>query len=189
MNHNFIVNKPRLNSSRAIAMTLFTEAQKQEILSIAQQHSKIEAIKWIRDHSDLGLKQAKDYIESLLENSIEHSDYSTFQSSTDSSTSSSSIPLQEIHLMLQQGRKIEAIKLVKDSSNIGLKEAKDFVDSLEEHPRSDHTHHPIPRNVATSAASPAHGIEDQSTKRKFPILTLFIIALVIVFIIYQTIKA
>ena len=167
-------------------MTLFTEAQKQEILSIAQQHSKIEAIKWIRDHSDLGLKQAKDYVENLLENSIDHS---TFQSSTDSSTSSSSIPLQEIHLMLQQGRKIEAIKLVKDSSNIGLKEAKDFVDSLEEHPRSDHTHQPIPRNVATSAASPAHGIEDQSKKRKFPVLTLFIIALVIVFIIYQTIKA
>ena len=106
-------------------MTLFTEAQKQEILSIAQQHSKIEAIKWIRDHSDLGLKQAKDYVENLLENSIDHS---TFQSSTDSSTSSSSIPLQEIHLMLQQGRKIEAIKLVKDSSNIGLKEAKDLVD-------------------------------------------------------------
>ena len=174
-------------------MTLFTEAQKQEILSLAQQNSKIEAIKWVIDHSDLGLKQAKDYVESLLENSSGNSSHFTFQSSTDSSISSSSIPLQEIHLLLQQGRKIEAIKLVKDSSNIGLKEAKEYIESLEESPRSDphsnHNHQHTPRNTATSVESPARGIEDQSKKRKFPILTLFIIALVIVFVIYQTIQA
>lgn len=178
-------------------MTLFTEAQKQEILSLAQQNSKIEAIKWVIDHSDLGLKQAKDYVESLLENSSGNSSHFTFQSSTDSSISSSSIPLQEIHLLLQQGRKIEAIKLVKDSSNIGLKEAKEYIESLEESPCSDphfdphsnHNHQHTPRNTATSVESPARGIEDQSKKRKFPILTLFIIALVIVFIIYQTIQA
>lgn len=170
-------------------MTLFTEAQKQEILSLAQQNSKIEAIKWVIDHSDLGLKQAKDYVESLLENSSGNSSHFTFQSSTDSSISSSSIPLQEIHLLLQQGRKIEAIKLVKDSSNIGLKEAKEYIESLEESPHSNHNHQHTPRNTATSVESPARGIEDQSKKRKFPILTLFIIALVIVFIIYQTIQA
>ena len=174
-------------------MTLFTEAQKQEILSLAQQNSKIEAIKWVIDHSNLGLKQAKDYVESLLENSSGNSSHFTFQSSTDSSISSSSIPLQEIHLLLQQGRKIEAIKLVKDSSNIGLKEAKEYIESLEESSRSDphsnHNHQHTPRNTATSVESPARGIEDQSKKRKFPILTLFIIALVIVFVIYQTIQA
>lgn len=174
-------------------MTLFTEAQKQEILSLAQQNSKIEAIKWVIDHSNLGLKQAKDYVESLLENSSGNSSHFTFQSSTDSSISSSSIPLQEIHLLLQQGRKIEAIKLVKDSSNIGLEEAKEYIESLEESPRSDphsdNHHQHTPRNTATSVESPARGIEDQSKKRKFPILTLFIIALVIVFIIYQTIQA
>lgn len=174
-------------------MTLFTEAQKQEILSLAQQNSKIEAIKWVIDHSNLGLKQAKDYVESLLENSSGNSSHFTFQNSTDSSISSSSIPLQEIHLLLQQGRKIEAIKLVKDSSNIGLKEAKEYIESLEESshfdPHSDNNHQHTPRNTATSVESPARGIEDQSKKRKFPILTLFIIALVIVFIIYQTIQA
>ena len=167
-------------------MTLFSETQKQEILSLAQQRSKIEAIKWVRDHSDLGLKEAKDYVENLLVNTVENSNYSTFQNSTDQSNSS--IPLQEIHLLIQQGRKIEAIKLVKDASNIGLKEAKDFIDSLTNTSRSDPIHQRIPRNTATSAESPTLGIEDQSRKRKFPILRVFIISLVILFIIYQTIK-
>ena len=167
-------------------MTLFTEVQKQEILSRAQQKSKIEAIKWVIDHSDLGLKQAKDYVENLLENSVENSHSTTFQNVTDHSNPS--LPMQEIKSLIQQDRHIEAIKLVRNSLNIGLKEAKEFVDNLTEKPSAHHAHQHTHRNVATSVDSPALGIEDQSRKRKFPILTLFIVALVIVFIIYQTTK-
>lgn len=168
-------------------MTLFTEAQKQEILSLVQQNRKIEAIKWVIDHSDLGLKQAKDYVENLLDHSIENSNSATFQNATDHANSS--LPMQEIKLLIQQDRHIEAIKLVRNSLNIGLKEAKEFVENLANNPHSDPSHPHIARNVATSVDSPALGIEDQSRKRKFPILTLFIVALVIVFIIYQATKS
>lgn len=40
---------------------------------------------------------------------------------------------REIEALIHGGRKIEAIKLVREKTNLGLKESKDFVDSFEAH--------------------------------------------------------
>ncbi|MBC7542455.1 MAG: ribosomal protein L7/L12 [Candidatus Sericytochromatia bacterium] len=38
----------------------------------------------------------------------------------------------QVRLMLQTGRTIEAIKLVRASQGLGLKDAKDYVDALQD---------------------------------------------------------
>ena len=43
-------------------MPNFNPQQRQEILLLIQQGRKVEAVKWVKDHSDLGLKEAKDYV-------------------------------------------------------------------------------------------------------------------------------
>ena len=114
-------------------MTLFSERQKQDILLLIQQNRKIEAIKWVVDHSDLGLKEAKDYVENLAENP----NHTTTQSLTNSSISP--IHAQEIYTLIQQNQKIEAIKLVKKYSTLDLKDAKEFVESFSVHDKFHRT--------------------------------------------------
>ena len=55
---------------------------------------------------------------------------SPFHSSTHSS-STSSFNSDEIVNLLRQGRKIEAIKIYRERTNLGLKEAKDAVEEIE----------------------------------------------------------
>lgn len=172
-------------------MTLFSERQKQDILLLIQQNRKIEAIKWVVDHSDLGLKEAKDYVENLAENP----NHTTTQSLTNSSISP--IHAQEIYTLIQQNQKIEAIKLVKKYSTLDLKDAKEFVESLMTHPNlanlnsleNINTLHPRATESTTirhTATTQPMGIEDQSRKKRSPLIILLIIATVAV-IIYQMI--
>ena len=44
-------------------MPNFNPQQRQEILLLIQQGRKVEAVKWVKDHSDLGLKEAKDLVD------------------------------------------------------------------------------------------------------------------------------
>ncbi|HEY0073830.1 MAG TPA: ribosomal protein L7/L12 [Abditibacteriaceae bacterium] len=62
------------------------------------------------------------------------SNESPFHSSTHSVTNSvNAVPLnnEEIVSLLRQGRKIEAVKIYRERTNLGLKEAKDAVEALE----------------------------------------------------------
>lgn len=114
-------------------MPNFNPQQRQEILLLIQQDRKVEAIKWVKDHSDLGLKEAKDYVENLTENSHNLVFADTFQSDSFRNINLQ-IPQQDILALIQQNRKIEAIKLVMENSNLGLKDAKNFVEQLTENP-------------------------------------------------------
>ncbi|WP_228270486.1 ribosomal protein L7/L12 [Acinetobacter guillouiae] len=114
-------------------MPNFNPQQRQEILLLIQQGRKVEAVKWVKDHSDLGLKEAKDYVENLTENAYNFAFADTAQSDS-SRDIHLQIPQQDIHALIQQNRKIEAIKLVMENSNLGLKDAKDFVEQLTENP-------------------------------------------------------
>ncbi|RZG75423.1 hypothetical protein [Acinetobacter sp. WCHAc060025] len=49
-------------------MPQFSPQQRQEIFSLLQQNRKVEAVKWVKEHSDLGLKESKDWVEQLIEN-------------------------------------------------------------------------------------------------------------------------
>ena len=83
---------------------------------------KIEVIKEVRALTGLGLKEAKDFVETLP------------------ATGSATLParaqhpagdLGEVQALALAGNKIEAIKRYRELTGVGLKEAKDYVDSID----------------------------------------------------------
>lgn len=95
-----------------------------ELQTLLAQGTKIAAIKRVRELTGVGLKEAKEYV--------------------DSRTLSQPLPKQrvpapsagnltgdsELHALLARGNKIAAIKRVRELTGMGLKEAKEYVDSL-----------------------------------------------------------
>jgi ribosomal protein L7/L12 len=95
--------------------------------ALLRSRGKIDAIKRVRELTGLGLKEAKDYVEAL-----ERGEAPPPPQSTD--------PLGEplapaemayaARVLISQGDKIAAIKLVREQTGWGLKEAKDYVERL-----------------------------------------------------------
>jgi ribosomal protein L7/L12 len=95
----------------------------QEIQSLVNQGRKVEAVKRVMELRGGGLKEAKDYVDSLAKST---------SPSMDSAAGVSKETLEfEVRELLARGRKVEAVKKVRELTNWGLKEAKDFVDSVE----------------------------------------------------------
>jgi ribosomal protein L7/L12 len=106
---------------------------------------KIQAIKLVRELTGIGLKEAKDYVESLPPASLELD-----VGSANVEASSASPATQEIEAgvraLLAAGNKIAAIKRVRELTGMSLKAAKDYVESLPS----------IPLDTARRAAGEAH---------------------------------
>jgi arabinogalactan endo-1,4-beta-galactosidase/ribosomal protein L7/L12 len=90
-----------------------------ELQALVVAGRKIEAIKRYRELTGVGLKEAKDTVEALMRGA--------------------SLPTREqdsvgfeanIISLLEQGKKIAAIKLYRERTGVGLKEAKDFIEAL-----------------------------------------------------------
>jgi ribosomal protein L7/L12 len=97
----------------------------EEIRSLVEHGNKIGAIKRVRELTGLGLKEAKDYVDSIPRHG---SPPSLPSASVNQPTSQAS--LAEVHALAMQGQKIQAIKLYRELTGLGLKEAKDYIDSL-----------------------------------------------------------
>jgi ribosomal protein L7/L12 len=95
------------------------------VLPLVQTGQKIQAIKIVRQLTSLGLKEAKDIVEAL-----ESGNSSPLSVKKDTGFNFPPSVQQEILTLIRAGNKIEAIKLVRKNSGAGLKEAKDFVESL-----------------------------------------------------------
>ena len=94
---------------------------KHQVLNLLKQDEKIEAIKLVHHSTDWGLKESKDYVDSLHYGEtiqIPKSNYVEKEL------------LSKVLRLLAKGRKIPAIKLVTEQTTMGLKEAKDYVESL-----------------------------------------------------------
>ena len=90
---------------------------------------KIQAIKLVRELTGIGLKEAKDYVESLPPASLELDVGSVNVEASSASPATQEIEA-EVGALLASGNKIAAIKRVRELTGMGLKAAKDFVDSL-----------------------------------------------------------
>ncbi|NJN17879.1 MAG: hypothetical protein HC822_17195 [Oscillochloris sp.] len=77
----------------------------------------------MRDSTGLGLKAAKDYVESLDPSGVVPRVSAPITPDADLES--------EVHMLLLQDKKIQAIKLVRERTGMGLKEAKDYVDQLD----------------------------------------------------------
>ncbi|NOK58672.1 MAG: hypothetical protein GFH27_549301n298 [Chloroflexi bacterium AL-W] len=96
---------------------------KDEVRRLVHQGRKIEAIKLVREHTDKGLREAKNYVEALERSAA-------LPEEIDPSADVSAIG-NEVRALLLQGKKIEAIKRVREHTQWGLKEAKEYVDAFE----------------------------------------------------------
>lgn len=93
-----------------------------DVLAALQRGGTIEAIKLLRESTGLGLKEAKDIID-------RHA--SGQEVSVSAGVTPAAIPPDVAALMLQ-GNKIDAIRLLREQTGMGLKEAKDAVEAIQE---------------------------------------------------------
>jgi ribosomal protein L7/L12 len=92
-----------------------------ELLELLAEGRKIEAVKRYRDRTCVGLAEAKRAVEAL-----EQGESLPAEAAFDSDAEA------EIVSLLGQGRKIQAVKLYRERTGVGLKEAKDAVEALGE---------------------------------------------------------
>ena len=103
------------------------EEAKPEVMNLLSQDNKLLAIKYIKDNTGLSLKEAKDLVEQYEQSVV------IVSPQLANSPVEAYVPdniTEQARSLLLEGRKMEAIKLVKDNSNMGLKECKDFVERL-----------------------------------------------------------
>jgi len=96
------------------------------IRDLLEQNRKIEAIKIYREQTGVGLAEAKQAVESIeLGQPLPgHPQPGTLDAVTQ----------EQIRTLIKHGQKIEAIKLYREVTGVGLKEAKDRVEALIEKP-------------------------------------------------------
>jgi ribosomal protein L7/L12 len=97
----------------------------EEIQDLLARGKKIEAIKRVRAVTGMGLKDAKDYVEALPHAPPLGQVVPVGQVQPPTHDVET-----EARRLLKDGGKIAAIKRVRELTGLGLKEAKDYIDSL-----------------------------------------------------------
>jgi ribosomal protein L7/L12 len=97
--------------------------ERDELHRLVQMGKKIEAIKYYRQTTGVGLKEAKAVVENLV------TDRNVVIATTP--IASRLIDPDELRRLLQTGKKIEAIKYYRQTTGVGLKEAKESVEWVE----------------------------------------------------------
>lgn len=119
-----------------------------EILSVWNSGSKVLAIKLLRDQSGLGLAEAKQLLESA------DATGSPLAVNRASPASAELLTELSIHAAMASGNKLEAVKLLKEATGLGLAEAKERIDqAMQGEPLNLEAalHQPSSPNAASSA--------------------------------------
>ena len=91
--------------------------------------NKIMAIKMYREQTGIGLKEAKDAVE-MMEQEGQHAMIAEIAEMYSSEAAEGHKGMDEIEYMLTAGNKINAIKIYRQRTGVGLKEAKDAIDRM-----------------------------------------------------------
>lgn len=140
-------------------MSHLTGALPADVLAALDRGQTIEAIKLLRTFTGLGLKEAKDAIDDYLDGKPV-----SIHPETPASPLSSSVGDA-----LQRGNKIEAIRLLREQTGLGLKEAKEAVEAMPHQP---------PKN------SPSYKVADRPGKGL--VFALVILGLIGYFLFYKS---
>ena len=119
-----------------------------EILAVWNCGSKVLAIKLLRDQSGLGLAEAKQLLESADAAGSPLAVNRAIPASAELRTELS------IHAAMASGNKLEAVKLLKEATGLGLAEAKERIDqAMQGEPLNLEAalHQPSSPNAASSA--------------------------------------
>ena len=110
------------------------------VLTALQRGNQVEAIKLLRESTGLGLKEAKDAIDTHL---------SRRSTPTDARVSLTSLPTA-VTDALRRGDRVEAVRLIRESGGLGLMEAKEAIESFQREHRD-------PRNrLSPGEMPPSH---------------------------------
>lgn len=115
---------------------------------------KIEAIKVYKDITGMGLRESKEFIDNLeaqLREANPASPRHFAYNAKPQSLSMGKIPEEDARKMTDlifAGQKIEAIKMYREATSLGLKESKEFIDALERQLREE-----CPENFSHAAKS------------------------------------
>ena len=93
---------------------------------LIKENRLIEAIKLVRLKTGMGLKEAKDYVEELKAGK----NVSPLSERDQTTSEEKENFKKEVVRLAASGHKIEAIKVLRHATGIGLKEAKDYVENL-----------------------------------------------------------
>lgn len=116
-------------SSKKVASPPLSDADMQMVLDELHNGRKITAIKIYRELTGLGLVEAKDYVEGLERETKQFGHIN--QASLQGKETLDPATVPEIVHLLQGKRKIDAIKIYRELTGLGLKESKDAIDVLE----------------------------------------------------------
>jgi ribosomal protein L7/L12 len=106
----------------APALTGDVEADARALMA----HSKIAAIKRVRELTDIGLKEAKDYVDAL-----ERGERPAAPATTPLAEPLAPEEMDDAaRQLVKMGNTIAAIKLVREQTGMGLQEAKEYVERL-----------------------------------------------------------
>lgn len=129
----------------------------QHVQALLARGQKIQAVKVVKDETNCSLKEAKDYVDQLDRPKVTPS----FSGNID----------DELRALLAERRKLEAIKLYKEHSGLGLAESKDYVENLETY-------------KTTSSTTIDQILQQQKTPKKNNGLLTFIIFVLILALLY-----
>ncbi len=103
-----------------------------EVARLVKNNQKIDAIKLYREITGQGLKESKDAIEKLERGEpLQITQTQVQNSQSEFSPENFQEQLPQIQDLIRQGNKLEAIKLYREISGSGLKEAKDVIEALQ----------------------------------------------------------
>lgn len=121
---------PSIDNATVPQLNLPGDVRERVELLLAQ-GKKIDAIKEVRTVTGIGLKEAKDYVEGLAAGVRPPTIAAGYAQPVSAGVIALSPDVErEVRRVLATGNKIAAIKLVRQASGAGLKEAKDFVDRM-----------------------------------------------------------
>ncbi|KOY87418.1 hypothetical protein AD998_15870 [bacterium 336/3] len=119
----------------------------QEVLDLLGQGQKLVAVKLIKESTTLGLKESKDLADLLYENlgseAILEQVLTPFlpffekkqeiipQQASQNTEFGTKVSVDTILDLISKGKKIDAVKLVRDTDGLGLKESKDIVEAIQ----------------------------------------------------------
>ena len=124
---------PNLSMNEVAPGSLSAEQAKKDhsVLEFLRQSQKIKAIRRFREITNLGLKDAKLAVESI--GSVKACDFADSTSLTAQKSNTrkkTSMKMNQIAELAQSGQIIMAIKLYREETGVGLREAKMAVDAM-----------------------------------------------------------
>ena len=116
-------------------MQILTPEQRKDVSKLIQHGQKIVAVKYIMDHTQCSLQQAKMLADQIQQQpEISFSSPSTTSSNIALNSSLNETQLDELIGFIENGEKIKAIKYLIDHGSYSLKQAKQAVDLIEQDP-------------------------------------------------------